>query len=148
IQIATSSADADIKAQDTITVHGALTPRANVLTAKPRIASTDNQRGISQRVLFPEGVTIDPGLTVAMDDDSLYGWIEPGQSKAFPPGMTFEYSTDRPHVVGVDGNGVIHTKANGAATITATVKYHGHTTSTSFVVRVVSDLSSLKVNGT
>ncbi|MBO0867297.1 MAG: glycoside hydrolase family 3 C-terminal domain-containing protein [Micromonosporaceae bacterium] len=147
IQIATSSADADIKAEQTINVSGALTPRPNVLTAKPRILATDNQRGISQRVLFPEGVTIDPGLTVAMDDDSLYGWIEPGQSKAFPPGMTFRYSSNRPGVVSVDDEGVIRTRANGAATITATVKYRGQTTSTSFVVRVVSDLGSLKVDG-
>ena len=47
---------------------------------------SDNARGISQRVMFPEGVEIDPGLTVAMNDDSLYGWIAPGQSKPLPHG--------------------------------------------------------------
>jgi len=147
IQLATSSADGDIQAQDTINVNGALTPTPSVLTAKPRIAATDVARGISERVMFPEGVTIDPGLTVAMNDDSLSGWIEPGQSKPFPSGMTFSYSSDRPEVVSVDGNGVIRTVANGAATITATVTYHGRTASTSFVVRVLSDLDNLTVNG-
>ena len=147
IQIATSSADGDIQAQDTINVSGALTPKPSVLTAKPRITAADAARGISQRVLFPEGVTIDPGLTVAMNDDSLAGWIAPGQSKKFPPGMTFRYTSDRPGVVSVDGNGVIRTVTNGAATITATATYHGASASTSFVVRVLSDLSSLSVNG-
>ena len=42
-------------------------------------------------------------------------------------------------------HGVIRTVANGAATVTATATYHGASASTSFVVRVVSDLSDLKV---
>jgi beta-glucosidase len=147
IQIATSSADSDIQAQDTINVNGALTPKPSVLTAKPRIATTDVARGISQRMMFPEGVTIDPGLTVSMNDDTLYGWLEPGQSKPFPAGMTFSYSSNRPNVVSVDGNGAIHTVANGAATITANVTYQGVTRSTQFVVRVLSDLGNLQVNG-
>jgi alpha-glucuronidase len=37
--------------------------------------------------------------------------------------------------------------ANGAATITATADYHGASASTSFVVRVLSDLSDLEVGG-
>jgi alpha-glucuronidase len=42
---------------------------------------------------------------------------------------------------------VIRTVANGAATITATATYHGASASTSFVVRVLSDLSDLKAGG-
>jgi beta-glucosidase len=147
IQIATSSADSDIQVRDTIKVRGALTPKPSVLTAQPRMMGTDNARGISQRVMFPEGTTIDPGLTVAMNDDSLYGWIAPGKSKPYPAGMTFSYASDRPDVVSVSRNGLIRTVANGAATVTATVRYHGKSASTSFVVRVLSDLASLKVNG-
>lgn len=147
IQISTSSADGDIQLQDTINVSGSLTPKPSVVSAKPRIATTDVARGISQRVMFPEGVAIDPGLTVAMNDDTLYGWLEPGQSKPFPAGMTFSYSSDRPSVVSVDGSGVIHTVANGAATVTANVTYNGVTKSTQFVVRVLSELGDLKVNG-
>ena len=148
IQISTSSADSDIRVQDRITVAGALTAKPSVLTARPRIAHSDTARGISQRVMFPEGVEIDPGLTLAMNDDTLYGWIAPHQSKPLPPGTKLHFSTDRPSVVSVDSEGVIRTVANGAATITATATYRGASASTSFVVRVLSDLSDLRAGGT
>ncbi len=147
-QISTSSADADIAADVTATVSGTITPAPSVLTAKPRIDGSDLARGITQRVMFPEGVVIDPGLTVAMNDDTLYGFKEIGQSVPFPAGMTFAYSSNRPSVVSVDADGTIHTVANGAATVTATATYHGVSTSTSFAVRVLSDLTDLQVNGT
>jgi beta-glucosidase len=147
IQISTSSADSDIQAQDTINVKGQLTQKPSVLTAQPRIAHSDVARGITQRVMFPEDVVIDPGLTLAMNDDSLYGWIAPGQSKPLPHGTKLTFSTDRPSVVSVDHKGVIRTVSNGAATITATATYHGTHASTSFVVRVLSDLSDLRVGG-
>jgi beta-glucosidase len=145
IQISTSSADSDIQVQDRIDVRGKLTQTPSVLTAQPRIAHRDAARGISQRVMFPEDVEIDPGLTVAMNDDSLYGWIAPGQSKPLPPGTRLSFHTDRPSVVSIDHRGVIRTVSNGAATITATATYHGASASTSFVVRVLSDLSDLRV---
>ncbi len=148
IQIATSSADGDIQAQDTITVTRPLTPTPSVLTARPRIAGSDTPRGITERVMFPEGAEIDAGLTVAMNDDTLYGWIAPGQSKPLPHGTRLSFRSDRPSVVSVDHRGVIRTAANGAATITATASYHGASASTSFAVRVLSDLSDLKVGGT
>ncbi|HEY1517525.1 MAG TPA: glycoside hydrolase family 3 C-terminal domain-containing protein [Solirubrobacteraceae bacterium] len=147
IQISTSSADSDIQAQKTINVKGELTPKPNVLTAQPRIAHRDTARGITQRVMFPENVEIDPGLTVAMNDDSLYGWVAPGQSKPLPRGIKLSFSTDRPSVVSVDRAGAIHTVSNGVATVTATASYRGASASTSFVVRVLSDLSDLKVGG-
>jgi beta-glucosidase len=147
IQISKSSADGDIQVQDTIDVSGALTQKPSVLTARPRIADTDVARGITQRVMFPEGVEIDPGLTVAMNDDSLYGWVAPGQSTKLPPGTKVSYASDRPDVVSIDHKDAIHTVANGAATVTATLTYHGTSASTQFVVRVLSDLGDLKVNG-
>ena len=147
IQISTSSADSDIQAQDTIDVRGALTPQPSVLTARPRIADGDAARGITERVMFPEGAEIDPGLTLAMSDDTLYGWIAPGQSKPLPHGTKLSFRSNRPSVVEVDHRGVIRTVANGAATITATATYRGASASTSFVVRVLSDLSDLKVGG-
>jgi beta-glucosidase len=147
IQISTSSADSDIQQQATINVHGALTQEPSVLTARPRIANTDVPRNITERVMFPEGVQIDPGLTVAMNDDTLYGWVAPGQSKPFPHGMRFSYSSDRPNVVAIDHGDQIRTVSNGAATVTATVTYQGKKTSTSFVVRVLSDLTDLRING-
>ena len=145
IQISTSSADSDIQAHGAINVNGKLTQKPSVLTAQPRIWRVDTARGISQRVMFPEGVKIDPGLTLAMNDDSLYGWIAPRQSKPLPPGTRLRFSSDRPGVLSVNPRGVIRTVSNGAATVTATANYHGASASTSFVVRVVSDLSDLKV---
>jgi beta-glucosidase len=147
VQISTSSADGDVQVQDRINVSGTLTAKPSVLTARPRIADGDTASGVSQRVLFPEGVEIDPGLTMAMYDDMLYGWIAPHQSKPLPPGTQLRFSTDRPSVVSVDRSGVIRTVANGAATITATATYHGASASTSFVVRVLSDLGDLKAGG-
>ena len=146
IQISTSSADSDIQKQTRINVNGPLTQKPSVVTARPRVMTTDNARGISQRVMFPEGVEIDPGVTVAMNDDSLAGWIAPGKSKPFPAGMTVTYSSDRPDVVSVDA-GKVRTVSNGAATVTATATYHGKSASQKFVVRVLSDLSDLRVDG-
>ncbi len=146
IQISTSSADNDIQRQTRIDVHGALTQKPSVVTARPRVMTTDNPRGISQRVMFPEGVEIDPGLTVAMNDDSLVGWIAPGQSQPFPTGMRVTFSSDRPDVVSVDAD-KLRTVSNGAATVTATATYNGKSASAKFVVRVLSDLTDLKVDG-
>src|SRR6478609_4391652 len=81
-----------------------------------------------------------------MNDDTLYGWIDPGDSKAFPAGTTFGFSSDRPSVVSVSGQ-TLHTVGNGAATITATATYNGKSASTSFVVRVLSKLGTLTYNG-
>jgi regulation of enolase protein 1 (concanavalin A-like superfamily) len=47
----------------------------------------------------------------------------------------------------VAGNGVIRTVANGVATITATATYRGVSASTEFVVRVLSRLDGLEING-
>ena len=147
LQVSTSSADADIQLNDTITVSGTLTPKPSVLSARPRVMDTDDDRGIAQRVLFPEGVDIDPGLTVSMNDDTLYGWLAPGDGKPFPAGMTFSYTSDRPSVVSVSGQ-TLHTVGNGAATITATATYNGKSASTSFAVRVLSQLGGITYGGT
>jgi beta-glucosidase len=147
IQISTSSADSDIQVHDGINVRGQLTQKPSVLTARPRIAGSDAARGITERVMFPENTAIDPGLTLAMNDDSLYGWIAPGQSKPLPPGTQLRFHSDRPSVVSVEHGDVIRTVSNGVATVTATATYHGASASTSFVVRVLSELSDLKVGG-
>jgi hypothetical protein len=42
-----------------------------VLTARPRIAGRDTAVGITERVMYPENVTVDPGLTLAMNDDRM-----------------------------------------------------------------------------
>ena len=147
IQLSESAADADIQQQDTITVSGAITPKPDVVTAQPVVAGADKSRDVRQRVFFTAGQTIDPQLTVSMNDATLYGYKLKDQSSDYPSGMTFSYSSDRPSVVSVDGAGKIHTVADGVATVTANATYGGVTKSTSFVVDVVSQLDDLTVNG-
>ena len=146
IQVGSSSADNDIALQDDVTVHGSLTPRLNVLSAKP-VMEGDPARGIQQRVMYPEGVTVLPQLTASMSDDTLFGYIKAGSSKPFPRGMTFSFSSDHPKVASVSRRGQITTLANGVATITARARYRGVTKSTTFVVRVLSELSGIRVDG-
>jgi beta-glucosidase len=146
VQIASSAADSDILSQRDVTVSGRLTPVPAALTAKPTMLG-DAQRRIQSRLMYPENATVIPDLTVSMNDESLYGFIEPGQSKPFPAGMRFAFSSDRPDVVAVGPGGTIRTLRNGAATITARVTYRGVTRSTQFVVRVLSELDRLSIDG-
>lgn len=146
VQIASSAADGDILAQRSVTVHGRLTPVPATVTVKPTM-SGDSQRRIQSRVMYPEDATVIPHLTVAMSDESLYGFIEPGQSRPFPAGMRFEFSSDHPDVVAVYGGRIIRTLRNGVATITARATYRGVTRTTQFVVRVLSELDRLSING-
>jgi beta-glucosidase len=146
VEIATSAADTDILAQRDITVRGRLTPVPATLTAKPTMRG-DAQRHIQSRLMYPENATVIPHLTVSMNDESLYGFIEPGQSKPFPAGMRVEFFSDRPDVVAVGRGSTIRALRNGVATITATVTYRGVTRSTQFVVRVLSELDRLSIDG-
>ncbi len=147
IQLSESSADADIQAQDTINVSGAITPKPNVVTAEPVVAGSDASRDVQQRVFFTAGQTVDPQLTVSMNDASLYGYQTRGHSTALPSGTQVAYTSNRPGIVGVGADGTITTLADGVATIKADVTYGGVTKSTSFVVDVVSQLNGLTVNG-
>ncbi len=140
-----SRAAGDAALSDTVNVSGALTAVPSVVTVKPA-ATGDSARDIQRRVLFPEGVGIVPNVTVAMNDDTLWGFISKGRSRAFPDGLTVTYSSNRPSVVAVDGSS-LRTVSNGVATVTATVSYHGVTKSAKFVVRVLSYLSGLTVDG-
>ncbi|MGE5291807.1 MAG: glycoside hydrolase family 3 C-terminal domain-containing protein [Micromonosporaceae bacterium] len=146
IQIATSSADSDIQLQRFIHVSGSLPAVPSVVTVQPAMRG-DAARDIATRVMYPEGAVVVPKVTVAMNDDTLYGYVTKGQSKPFPPGMSLAYRSNRQSVVSVGRNGVIRTVGNGVATITATATYHGVSKSASFVVRVLSELSNLTVNG-
>jgi beta-glucosidase len=146
IQVGSSSADSDLPLQGDVSVSGSLTPKLNVLSAKP-VMQGDPARGIQQRVMFPEHVTVLPQLTAAMSDDTLYGYIKAGSSRRFPSGMQVSYRSDHPDVASVGSDGTITTGANGVATITATATYQGETKTTSFVLRVLSQLGAIKVDG-
>jgi beta-glucosidase len=135
IQLGTSSADADIQERATVTVRGALRPTPSVVTAKPAAAG-DAIQGIPNRVFFPPDVTVDPQLTVAMSDDSLFGYITKGAGRPLPPGLTVRYRSNRPGVVSAGPGGALRTTGPGVATVTATVTYRGVTRSADFVVYV------------
>ena len=135
IQLATSSADRDVQQQAAIIVTGALREVPAVVTAKPAAAG-DRELGILRRVFFPRGAIVEPQLTVAMNDDSLFGYVARDASRPLPAGMRVRYESNRPSVVAVDRRGVIRTVAAGVATVTATVQYQGGTRSVDFVVYV------------
>lgn len=146
IAVGGSSAKSDQPLNERIDVTGSLTPKLNVLTAKPVMAG-DPARGIQERVMFPEGVKIVPQLTASLSNDAMFGFIKAGSSKPFPKGMTFSFTSDHPAVVSVGPGGTLTTGANGAATVTATAHYQGVSKSTTFVVRVLSEASGITVGG-
>jgi beta-glucosidase len=148
VQISRSSADADIQLQDFIQVTGALDPVLEVVTVKPT-QEGDEALDIPTRVLFEKHKVVIPQLTVAMSDETLYGYIKKDGSQPFPAGMTFEYSSNRPEVVSVDESGVIRTLKGGVATVTATVTYQGVSKSVDFVVYVDAKgyLDGINVDG-
>jgi beta-glucosidase len=134
LQVSTSSANSDIELARDITVMGSLEPALSVVTAQPTTPG-DPTRDIHDRLSFPGHTNVEPHLTVAMSDDTLYGYVTKGQSRPFPAGMTFTYRSDHPGVVAVLSSGAIHTTAEpGVATITVTVTYRGGTRSGQFVV--------------
>jgi beta-glucosidase len=133
-QLATSSADGDVRQQAFVTVRGALDPTPAVVTAKPVVAG-DAAHGIAQRVVFPAGSRIDPQLTVSLRDESIHGYITRGQSTALPVGMRISYRSDHPDVVRAGPAGIFARRA-GVATVTVTATYHGGTVTGSFVVDV------------
>jgi beta-glucosidase len=135
LQVGSSSADSDIKLTASVAIRGVIRQRPTVVDVKP-IQNGDQENQVQQRVFFDVNRTIDPQLTVSMDDESLYGYITKGQSRPLPAGLTVEYTSNRPHVVRVTGNGTLRTVRSGIATITARVRYHGATASTSFTVNV------------
>lgn len=132
LQLGTSSGD--VRDREPVRISGALRRTPTVLTAQPAQAG-DAARGVAQRVRFGRGKVVKPQLTVAMRDDSLYGYITKGASVPLPKGMTVAYRSNRPKVVRADGR-TIRTAGPGVATVTATVRYNGGAASTDFVVYV------------
>jgi beta-glucosidase len=130
------SSSADVAEQHLITVTGALRPVPSVVTVQP-VLPGDAAGGVAQRVFFPAGSSIQPQVTVSLSDQSLYGYITKGQSTPLPAGMAVRYTSDRPDVVSAHGS-VLRAAGSGPATITATVKYHGHTARGTFVVDITS----------
>ncbi len=135
-----SSADGVLLQRD-VSVAGPLDLMPSTVTASP-VMPGDSARGIQSRVMFPDGTVVDPRLTVSMNDEAMFGYVSAGHGRGLPAGVRVRYASNRPGVVSVT-KGTIRTVSNGAATITATVTYHGASASTQFVVRVLSELSGI-----
>jgi beta-glucosidase len=135
LQVGSSSADSDVRLDASVSISGTVRPRPAVVNVKP-IQTGDRENQVQQRVFFDVNTTIDPQLTVSMNDESRYGYITKGQSTPLPAGLSVRYTSNRPRIVRVSGSGTIRAVRSGVATITATVCYHGATASTSFVVNV------------
>jgi beta-glucosidase len=78
---------------------------------------------------------VEPQLTVALTDDTRFGYLAPDTTRPLPSGATVTYTSNRPTVATVD-NGVIRATAPGVATITARFTYAATTTSTTFALTV------------
>ena len=88
--------------------------------------------------MFDVNTTINPQLTVSMNDQNLYGYITKGQSTPLPGGPDHHLTPPTgPRSSRSSGKGgKLRAVGSGIATVTATVKYHGVTASTSFTVDV------------
>jgi len=147
--IQVSNDAADVVLGKDITVHGSLKAEISNVTVKPTQAG-DAEADIPTRVLFDKDVEVIPQITVAMSDDTLYGYIANGESVDLPRGMDVSYSSNRSNIVSVDRRGNIEThRTAGVATITATVKYKGERESVDFIVYVDAQglLDGISVDG-
>ena len=126
-----------------------------LLTVKANQVGDDAQ-GIEERIIFDRGAVINPQLTVAMNNEKLYGYIIKEQTSVIkslqscdlPEGMTFSYKSNRSGVAKVVGD-KITAVGPGVATITVTGELDGHTVTADFVVYVTvnAKLDGILVNG-
>jgi len=134
--LSTSSAEADLQQELRVRVTGELRAVPRVVSAKPQLED-DAAAGIVQRVVFPRDAVVQPALTVAFSDDTLYGYIKRGQSTPLPAELRLELRSNRPEIASVDARGVLRTgKLRGVATITASVESGGVRAATEFVIYV------------
>ncbi len=134
LQVSSSAADADVQLHSSVELFGAIREQPTVVTAKP-IQTGDLSKQVAQRVMFDINTTIDPQLTVSMNDQALYGYITKGRSTPLPRELHVRYSSNNKDVVRVE-HGALRTVGSGIATLTAVVEYQGGRASTSFSVDV------------
>ena len=153
VQVGEDSASANLTAD--FTVSGEMDEYPVLLTVKANQVGDDAQ-GIEERIIFDRGAVINPQLTVAMNNEKLYGYIIKEQTSVIkslascdlPEGMTFSYKSNRSGVAKVVGD-KITAVGPGVATITVTGELDGHTVTADFVVYVTvnAKLDGIKVNG-
>ena len=162
IQVGPNSRDIPATMKKALTVAGSWTVVPEVVTAKPN-QTGDAQANIEQRVIFAKGAQIFPQLTVAMNDESLHGYIlkdqksvihQPKKTDLIEEGFSIVYTDKNPawgvvSITGIAPNQVITAANAGVTTVTATVTKNGVSASTDFVVYVVSDsqLVGIDVDG-
>jgi beta-glucosidase len=135
-ELSSSSSDADLEQELRVRVTGALRAVPRVVSAKPQLED-DAFSGIVQRVIFPRHASVQPALTVAFSDDTLYGYITRGKSLPLPAELRIELRSNRPEIVSVDAGGVLRTGGvPGVATITAGVESGNDRAATEFVIYV------------
>jgi beta-glucosidase len=135
------SSSADIRQTVIVTVSGSLTPAPVVLTAHP-VAADDGQ--LVRRVVFRPGSVVMPRLTVAMNDDTRYGYSADGSGTALPATMAIHFATNRPEVVSVDASGSIRAVGHGVATVTATLTSGAASVTTAFTLAVAGSPLDLR----
>ena len=162
IQVGPNSRDIPATMKKALTVAGTWTIVPAVVTAKPN-QTGDVQANIEERVIFAKGAQVFPQLTVAMNDESLHGYIIKDQKSVIhqskktdllTEGFGIVYTDKNPswNVVSITGtapNQVITATNAGVTTITATVSKNGVSASVDFPVYVVSDsqLVGIEVDG-
>lgn len=130
---AVGSSSDDIRGQARVSIAADPAPALATVSVAPRAAT--NPPGGRGRVAFRIGDVVEPQLTIALSDDTRYGYLTPEATRPLPSGATVTYASNRPTVATVD-DGVIRAAAPGVATITATVTYRAAATATTFVLTV------------
>jgi beta-glucosidase len=135
LQLAGSAADADIAQTAPVAVSGSLGSVPTVVTAHP-VQNGDREADVAQRVMVDAGSTIDPQLTVSLDDQTLHGYVSKGESSPLPAGLDVQYRSDDPRVVRVGPHGELQAVGSGVVTVHVTARSKGHAVSTAFTVDV------------
>ena len=128
-QVASSSADADVKDSREFAMSGQLTPELNVVTATPDAYIFDLEDGTAESKI---------DVTACKNDESFYEDLS---------ALTVTYSSSRPEVVSVTDDGQLTAHASGTATITVEVSDGKATKSADFpvVVRDTSELTDIQI---
>lgn len=135
LRLASSSAK-DAMAEKTATVNVAQAPEARLAHVTVQLqAGDDADKDIVRRLIFAPDTTVSPKITVAMNDQQLYGYIQRGDSTNLPDGAKVSYSTNHADVLSIDGQNV-RTAGSGVATLTTTVQYGEQKLSTKSVIVV------------
>ncbi|HET7314662.1 glycoside hydrolase family 3 C-terminal domain-containing protein [Salinisphaera sp.] len=130
-----SSMNAAHQQQATVNISSTPEPRLEHVTVQLQAAGDAANNDVVRRLIFAPDTVVAPKVTLAMSNQALYGYIEPGQSKPLPDGATVSYSSNRGDVLATDGDSV-RTVGTGVATLTTTVKYGAQKVSDKSVVVV------------